>query len=204
MVGPVEPVPSRIWNRKDAHTTPEGKIYRSERQAEYFHQFADIFRESKVLTNDSKPTSDTDHIQRFQQLFPPPNTDYDSALQMGVDMTEHWSSKIEISDLCNTEEAFERVLKWLKGDFLTEFISEWLGHTCLPCKNRVSAFESLYRLTSGDGPRDILLFKIPNKRPSKHVSTLIQILRRWFWQKMVNLISYISLMMHIRTRLSLR
>ena len=41
---------------------------------------------------------------------------------MGVDMTEHWSSKIEISDLCNTEEAFERVLKFHSIPALTKYI----------------------------------------------------------------------------------
>ncbi len=77
---------------------------------------------SKVPTNDSKPTSDPDHVQRLQQVFPPPNETYDSPLQMGDDRSEHWSSEIEIRDLWNTQEAFERVLKLHSIMVLTKYI----------------------------------------------------------------------------------
>ena len=65
-----------------------------------------------MFTNDSKPTSDPDHVEHLQQIFPPPSTDYDNPLQMGEDLPEHWSSEIEISDLWNTQDAFERILKF--------------------------------------------------------------------------------------------
>jgi hypothetical protein len=70
-----------------------------------------------VFTNDSNPTSDPDHVERFQQIFPPLNEYYDNPLQMGDesdtdDLPEHWSSEIEIKDSWNTVEEFERVLKF--------------------------------------------------------------------------------------------
>ncbi len=53
------------------------------RQTSYFHQFTPISRSSIVFTNDSNPTSDPDHVERFQQIFPPLSAYYDIPLQMG-------------------------------------------------------------------------------------------------------------------------
>ena len=75
-----------------------------------------------MLTNDSKPTSDPDHVERLQQLFPPPSAAYDSPLQMSEDLPEHWPSEIEISDLWNTQDAFERILKFHSMPALTKYI----------------------------------------------------------------------------------
>jgi hypothetical protein len=40
------------------------------RQAEYFHQHGEISRVDKVFTNDSKATSDPDHYEHLQEIFP--------------------------------------------------------------------------------------------------------------------------------------
>ncbi len=57
-------------------------------QSEHFHQYEAISTVVKVLTNDSNPTSDPDHYECLQQLFPPPNETYVSPLQMGEDSPE--------------------------------------------------------------------------------------------------------------------
>ena len=72
------------------------------RTSEYFHKFAVISRESKALTNDVTSTSVPGHVERLQQLFPPPSTDYDNPVQMGEDVSEHCPTEIEINDLWNT------------------------------------------------------------------------------------------------------
>ena len=53
------------------------------RQTENSYQHGEISRTTKVFTNDSKPTSDPDHYECLQLLFPPPSAVYDSPLQMG-------------------------------------------------------------------------------------------------------------------------
>ena len=81
-------------------------------------------RSSKVLTNDSKTTSDPDHVECLQQLLPPPSGGNDIPLQMSEDLSEHWSSEIAISvtDLWNTQDAFERILKFHSMPALTQYI----------------------------------------------------------------------------------
>ncbi len=75
-----------------------------------------------MLTNDSKPSSDPDHVERLQLLFPPPSEAYDNALQMSEDLPEHWPSEIELNELSNTPEAFERILKFHSITALTKYI----------------------------------------------------------------------------------
>jgi hypothetical protein len=92
------------------------------RQAEHCHQFGAISRAAKVLTNDSNPTSDPEHYERLQQLFPPPSEAYASPLQMGEDLPDHWPSEIQINDLWDTPEAFERIVYFHSIPALTKYI----------------------------------------------------------------------------------
>ena len=112
----MDAIPSRVRNRNGAHPTQRCFREKSTAQkvhtAEHYHQFAAISRASKVLTSDATPTSDPGHVERLQQLFPPPSADYDSPIQMGADLPEHWPSEIEINELWNTQDAFERILKF--------------------------------------------------------------------------------------------
>ena len=107
MGGPVEVIPSRVRNRDDTHSTRKNLPLR--RLVQHYHQFASISKVSKSFTNDVTPTSGPGHVERLQQIFPPPNSDYDSPIQMGTDLPEHWSSDIEINDLWNTRDAFEKI-----------------------------------------------------------------------------------------------
>ena len=81
-----------------------------------------ISKESKVLTNDTNPTSDPDHVERLQQLFPSPSADYDIPVQMGLDVSQHWPTEIEINVLWNTQDAFEKLLKFHSITALTKYI----------------------------------------------------------------------------------
>ncbi len=88
------------------------------------------------------------------------------------------------------------------GGILTEFAPEWAG-SYLQKPSGNCSFSALHLFNvriSGEGLRDILLFKQPNKRPSKFVSTLTRTSNSWSWQKMVYLISTIFLTLQIRTR----
>jgi hypothetical protein len=49
-----------------------------------------------------------DHVENLQHLFPP----HDNPIQMGEDLFDHWLSEIEISEMWNTQEVFERKLKF--------------------------------------------------------------------------------------------
>ena len=53
---------------------------------------------------------------------PPPSAEYDSAVQMGEDVPEHWPTGIEINELWNTQDAFERILKFNSVTALTKYI----------------------------------------------------------------------------------
>ena len=92
------------------------------RQAENAYQHGEISRSTKVFTNDSKPTSDPDHYERLQLLFPPPSAAYDSPLQMGEYWPQHWPSDIEINDSWDTPQAFERIVKCHSIPALTKYI----------------------------------------------------------------------------------
>jgi hypothetical protein len=70
------------------------KVTRRRVTFEHFHQHGEISRVAKVFTKDSKPTSDPGHYARLQQLFPHPSADYDSPLQMGEDLQQHWPSEL--------------------------------------------------------------------------------------------------------------
>ena len=100
----------------------EKSITQKVRTSEHCHQFAVISRVSKALTNDTTPTSDPGHVERLQQLFPSPNADYDIPIQMGENMSEHWSSEFEINELWNTQDVFERLLKFHSIPTLTKYI----------------------------------------------------------------------------------
>ena len=64
----------------------------------------------------------TSHVERLQQLFPSPSADYDSPVQMGEDVPEHWPTEIEINELWNTQDAFEKLLKFHSITALTKYI----------------------------------------------------------------------------------
>ena len=82
---------------------------------------ADVFLQH-VIESDASFSNRMDHVERLQQLFPPPSTAYDSPIQMGEDLPEHWPSEIEISELWNTREAFEKILKFHSISALTKYI----------------------------------------------------------------------------------
>ena len=46
----------------------------------------------------------------------------DSPVQMGEDVPEHWPTEIEINELCNTQDAFEKLLKFHSITALTKYI----------------------------------------------------------------------------------
>ena len=98
------------------------KVTRRQVTFENFHQHGEISRVAKVFTKDSKPTSDPGHYARLQQLFPHPSADYDSPLQMGEDLQQHWPSEIEINDSWDTAQAFERIVKYHSIPALTKYI----------------------------------------------------------------------------------
>ena len=92
------------------------------RNSEHFHQHGKISRAAKVFTNDAKPTNDPGHVEQLRQLFPHPNADYASPLQMGEDSPQHWPSKIEIDESWDTPEAFESIVKFHSIPALTKYI----------------------------------------------------------------------------------
>ena len=57
-----------------------------------------------------------------KQQFPPPSADYDNPIQMGEDLPTHWSSDIEINDLWNTPDVFEKILKFHSIPALAKYI----------------------------------------------------------------------------------
>ncbi len=81
-----------------------------------------ISKTSKVLTNDATPTGDPGHVERLKQLFPAPSADYDSPVQMGEDVSENWPTEIEINELWNTQDEFEKLLKFHSITALTKYI----------------------------------------------------------------------------------
>ena len=92
------------------------------RKTEYFHKHGEISRAAKVFTNDSKPTNDPGHTEPLRQLFPHPSADYDSPPKMGEDLPQHWPTGIEINELWNTPQAFERIVKYHSIPALTKYI----------------------------------------------------------------------------------
>ncbi len=62
------------------------------------------------------------HVERLQQLFPSPSADYDSPVQMGEDVPQHWPTENEINELWNTQDAFEKLLKFHSITALTKYI----------------------------------------------------------------------------------
>jgi hypothetical protein len=54
-------------------------------------------------------------VSNSTQLFPPPTETYVSPLQMGEDLSEHWSSEIQINDLWDSPQTFDRIVKCHSG-----------------------------------------------------------------------------------------
>ena len=102
-----------IKPQKELSTTH--KVWKSE----HFHQHGEIFRVSKIFTNDTNPTNDPGHVEYLRQLFPHPSADYVSPLQMGDDLPQHWPSEIEIHESWDTPQAFERIVKFHSVPALT-------------------------------------------------------------------------------------
>ena len=107
-----------------AHIQPprEKSTAQKVRTSEHCHKFAAISKASKALTIDATPTSDPGHVERLNQLFPPPSADYDSAVQMGEDVPEHRPIEIEINEQWNTQDAFERIRKFHSVTAFTKYI----------------------------------------------------------------------------------
>jgi hypothetical protein len=77
----------------------------------------EISRAAKVFTNDSQTTNDPGHFEHLRQLFPHPSADYDSPLQMGEDLPQHWPD-----ESWDTPKAFERIVKFHSIPALTKCI----------------------------------------------------------------------------------
>ena len=120
----VEAIAERIWNRNQAHSSPEGKSTAHKVcQAKNVYQHGEISRATKVFTNVSKPTSDPDRYECLRLLFPPPSAAYDSPLQMREYWPEHCPPDIEINDSWDTPQTFERIVKCHSTTALTKYIS---------------------------------------------------------------------------------
>ncbi len=120
-----------LWNQSlheyeiaKTHIQPprEKSIEQKVRTSEHYHQHATISKKSKALTNDAKPTSDPCHVERLQQSFPSPITDYDIPVQMTEDVPQHWPTEIEINELWNTQDAFEKFIKFHSITAITKYI----------------------------------------------------------------------------------
>ena len=125
MEGPVESVPLRIWNRQDTHTTPRTniplrkyvKLNISTNSQPYLGRlkWSQKFRSQRVTQTMSIDFNS-------YSLSWAQTTSDDNPLQMSEDLTEHCPSEIEISDLWNTQDAFERMLKFHSIPELNKYI----------------------------------------------------------------------------------
>jgi hypothetical protein len=100
-------------------------------KSKHFHQHGEISRVAKEFTNDANPTNDPGHAEHLRQLFPYPSADYDSPPQMGDDLTQHWTSEIEIDESWDTPEAFERIAKFHSIPAPTKYIRS-CSFLCVP------------------------------------------------------------------------
>ena len=62
------------------------------------------------------------HTEPLRQLLPHPSADYDSPPKIGEDLPQHWPTGIEINEVWDTPQAFERIVKYHSIPALTKYI----------------------------------------------------------------------------------